>query len=281
MDVSTMDSLTESEIAAVASLQRDAGVQRLSAHFSWPEFCDERRRFHQEFVYDVAVFAADRGFPRPAVIRAAAVARGLFPQLGGLDACGLSSLLRDVLRERLPNLTPVHRHEFTRYLADTWVTRRRLLRAVVGGDKDVSVTQLHLEVQLPPPPCPLAQGTYQQKRETRQPQARLGSTLQKKEEELRCLRAGPRVAVEEICVPEDSPQKSLLDLVRAAVKATEEQIQASLNREVALLRDILQLKLQEAASAKGRRQNTTTTSDTGKTSRLTGPSAKAKPQSKP
>lgn len=58
-------------------------MQRLSRHFSWPEFCDERRCFHQEFVYDVAMFAAARGFAWPDVIRAAVVAKGIFPQLDG------------------------------------------------------------------------------------------------------------------------------------------------------------------------------------------------------
>lgn len=63
--------------------QRDAGVQRLSCHFSWPEFCDERCCFHQEFVYNVAMFAADCGFPWPAVIQTAGIAKHIFPQLDG------------------------------------------------------------------------------------------------------------------------------------------------------------------------------------------------------
>lgn len=58
-------------------------MQRLSCHFLWPEFCDERRLFHQEFVYDVAMFAAARGLPWPGVIQAATIARGVFPQLDG------------------------------------------------------------------------------------------------------------------------------------------------------------------------------------------------------
>ncbi|XP_031707729.1 uncharacterized protein C8orf74 homolog isoform X2 [Anarrhichthys ocellatus] len=154
-----MDSLTESEIAQIARQQREAGVPRLSRHFSWPEFCDERRCFHQEFVYDAAMFAAARGFPWPAVIQAAAVAKGIFPRLDGPDVPRLSSLLRDALSECLLNLTPVHRHEFTRFLAGACVARRKLFQAAVGGAAETSVSQLHLEVQLPPTPCPLAQGT--------------------------------------------------------------------------------------------------------------------------
>lgn len=165
-------------------------MQRLSCHFSWPEFCDERRCFHQEFVYDVTMFAATCGFAWPDVIRAAAVARGVFPQLDGqsllhflsamvlwfliiyhihvytvlyvsyplgLDVPKLLSLLRDALSESLPNLTSVHRHEFTQFLTDTCVTRQRLLQAAVGGAANMSIAQLHLEVQLPPTPSPLTQ----------------------------------------------------------------------------------------------------------------------------
>ncbi|XP_034407752.1 uncharacterized protein C8orf74 homolog [Cyclopterus lumpus] len=155
-----MESLTESEIAQIARQQREAGLPRLSRHFSWPEFGDERRCFHQEFVYDVAMFAAARGFPWPAVIRATAVAKGLFPQLDGPDVPGLLALLRDALSaECLPNFTPVHRHEFARFLTGACIARRRLFQAAVGGAANVSITRLHLEVQLPPTPCPLAEGT--------------------------------------------------------------------------------------------------------------------------
>lgn len=55
------------------------------------------------------------------------------------------------------NFTRVHRHKFTQYLTDTCTTRRKLFQAVVGGASNMSVTQLHLEVQVPPTPCPLVQ----------------------------------------------------------------------------------------------------------------------------
>lgn len=58
-------------------------MQRLSRHFSWPEFCDERQCFHQEFVYDVTMFAADHGFPWSDVVRSAVIAKGIFPRLEG------------------------------------------------------------------------------------------------------------------------------------------------------------------------------------------------------
>ncbi|GAA6217907.1 uncharacterized protein C8orf74 homolog [Lates japonicus] len=250
-----MDSLPESEIAQIARLQRDAGVQRLSCHFSWHEFCDERRGFHQEFVYNVAMFAAACGFPWPDVIRTAEVAKCIFPQLDGLDTPKLLSLLRDSLSERLPNLTPVHRHTFTHFLTDACTARRRLFQAVVSGAANMSIAQLHLEVQLPPTPCPLAQGTELHEREHQRQQAQLNSTLRQKEEELRSLREGSRVTLGDI--PEDVrlDEEGVVEVVRAAVKATEGQMLASLNQEASLLNDILQLKLQQAALATGRRHN--------------------------
>ncbi|XP_078100280.1 uncharacterized protein C8orf74 homolog [Sander vitreus] len=250
------DSLTEREIAQIARHQREAGVQRLSCHFSWPEFCDERRCFHQEFVYDVAMFATARGFPWFNVIRAAVIAKGIFPQLdAGLDVPKLLSLLRDALSECLPNLTSVHRREFTQFLTDTCITRRRLLQAVVGGAANMSIAQLHLEVQLPPTPCPLAEGTDLHDWEHQRQQAELTSTLRQMEERLRSLREGSRVTLGEVDVPEDNQpnEEGVLALVRAAVKATEGQMLASLNREASLLSDILQLKLQRAALATVRR----------------------------
>lgn len=250
-------------------------MQRLSRHFFWPEFCDERRRFHQEFVYDVAMFAATRGFPWPDVTRAAAVAKDVFPQLDGLDLPKLLSLLRDVLSERLPNLTWVHRRGLTRFLTDTLLARRRLFQAVVGGAADLSIAQLHLEVQLPPTPRPLAQGTDLHEWEHQRHQAELSSKLRLKEEKLKALRGGSRVSLGEVDVPEDEQldPEGVSALVRAAVRATEDQILQSLSRETSLLGDILQLKLQQQASATGGHHNTTNTGHGG--SRADAP-AKAK-----
>ncbi|XP_053273594.1 uncharacterized protein C8orf74 homolog [Pleuronectes platessa] len=244
-----MDFLPDSEITQITRLQRDAGVQRLSCHFSWPEFCDERRRFHQEFVFDVVVFAAARGFPWPDVVQTAVIAKTIFPQLDGLDAPELVSLLRAVMSERLPNLGPVHRHQFTHFLADACLTRPRLYQAVVRGAADVSVTQLHLEVLLPPTPQPLAQGTELHEWERQRQQTQLCSSLRQKEEQLRSLRLGPRVTLGDIPEALHLDKEGVSRVVRAAVRATEGQMLQSLNLEASLLSDILQLRLQQAALA--------------------------------
>ncbi|KAK2856886.1 hypothetical protein Q5P01_005621 [Channa striata] len=249
-----MDSLTEREVAQITRLQRDAAVQRLSSHFSWTEFRDERQCFHQEFVYDVAMFAAAHGFPWSNVIQAAVIAKSIFPQLDGLDKPKLLLSLRDALSKSLPSLTPVHRKELTQFLADTCITRWRLLQAVVGGAAPIYITQLHLELQLPPTPCPLEMGIDLRQWELQVQQAQFTNALQQKEEELKNLRDKPRVKLGKISVPEDDQldTQEVLELVRVALKATEGQMFASLNREASLLSDILQLKLQLAELATGR-----------------------------
>ncbi|KAM4559514.1 uncharacterized protein C8orf74 homolog isoform 2-T2 [Odontesthes bonariensis] len=259
-----MDSLTKSEVTRIAKLQRHAGVQRLSRHFLWSEFSDQMRCFHQEFVYDVFMFTKNRGFSWPDVIRSAELARSIFPQLDGqseqqwaapamnLNVHKLLSSLRHMLFEHLPTLTPVHHHEIFRYLTDTCIKRKRLFQAVIGGAAGVTTGQLQLEVKLPPVPCALAKGTDLHQWETQiQHRARLFSSLQQKEEELRCLRDGPRVTLEAGGLPEDRKldKPSILELVQAEVRTAESQIVATLNQEASLLADILLLKVQQGALA--------------------------------
>ncbi|KAM3857071.1 uncharacterized protein C8orf74 homolog [Diretmus argenteus] len=246
-----MESLTETEIAQITRLQREDGVARLSSHFSWPEFSHERRSFHQQFVYDAALFAAARGFSWPNVIRVAAVAKAIFPQLSGLDAPKVLSLLSDALSECSSTLTSIQRHELTRYLANTCVTKRRLLQAVVGGATDLSITRVHLEVEVPPIPCPLSQGTELCEWERQCQQTKLNATLRQKEEELRSLREESRLTRMEFNAPEDGrlDKQGVLELARATVRASGGQMLASLDQETSLVSDLLQLKVQQAALA--------------------------------
>ncbi|CAG5932477.1 unnamed protein product, partial [Menidia menidia] len=136
--------------------QRDAGVQRLSRHFLWSEFSDDRRLFHQEFVFDVLLFAVGRGFSWPDVVRAAELAKSLFPQMDGQQTQQLTIPINPVFI-CFPNLTSVHQHDFTRLLTDGCFRRSRLFQAVAGGAK-TSTVQIQLQVDLPPIPCPLNKG---------------------------------------------------------------------------------------------------------------------------
>ncbi|KAM4602171.1 uncharacterized protein C8orf74 homolog [Polymixia lowei] len=239
--------LGQSDIAEI----REEGVQRLGGHFSWPELSGERQRFHQQFTHDVAVFAAERGFPWSDVIRVAIMAKDVFPRLDGLDAPQLLSLLRDVLSECLPHLTSVHQQDLTQFLIDTCVARRRLLQAVVAGAANLSITRGHLEVQAPPRPLPLAQGTDLHELELQRQRAELTATLRQKEEELRIFREGSNITLGDVDAPEGGrlDKEGVLELVRAAVRASGGQMLASLGQETSLVSDILELKVQHTALA--------------------------------
>lgn len=68
-------------------------------------------------------------------------------------------MLRDMLSEYMLNLSSAQRIEFARFLTDTCVRQRRLFQAVLRGATKETAIQLHVEVQSPPTPCPLAQVT--------------------------------------------------------------------------------------------------------------------------
>lgn len=67
----------------IICFQRNAGIQRLSRHFHWFEFTNEKLPLHQEFVYGVAMFTAGQGFSWADVIRSAMFAKAIFPQSHG------------------------------------------------------------------------------------------------------------------------------------------------------------------------------------------------------
>ncbi|CAJ1087055.1 uncharacterized protein C8orf74 homolog [Xyrichtys novacula] len=252
-----MDSLTVSEISLIARQQRDVGLQRLSSHFSWTEFCDDdRQSLHQEFVYDVAMFASTCGLSWPNVIRAAVMAKHIFPKLKGLNKPDLIALFLDALSEGFPNITPVQRHQFSSFLINFCITQTRLFNAVVSGVPTPQLLEA-LEVQLPPTPCPLAQGMDLHEWERQQHQAQLTKQLDQKVEELRDLREGPRVTLGDLDVPEgvELDEKGLLEVVRTTVGAASDQMLASLTQEASLLSDIHGIKLQQAALTTGGHPN--------------------------
>lgn len=66
-------------------------------------------------------------------------------------------MLRDMLSEYLLNLSTAQRLEFIQFLADICVRHRTLFQAVLSGATKEMVIQLHMQVQSPPTPCPLAE----------------------------------------------------------------------------------------------------------------------------
>ncbi|KAK6306905.1 hypothetical protein J4Q44_G00220530 [Coregonus suidteri] len=244
-----MATLTDTEMAEIAKLQREEDVRRLSGHFSWPEFSGDaaRQNAHQQFVYDCAMFAADRGLAWSAVRAVAGMTRDLFPQLADLDPPRVLSLVSDWLTECLPHLPPAHHNAVFHFLSDTCVTRQRLLQAVVGGASHLSINQKHLEVHVPPTPLPLAQGDDECVWERQRVCARLQIAKQQKREELRRLREEEGPQGSEVRLD----REEVADLVRSTVRARGELLLGRLLKESSLVYDLLELSLQHTALTTG------------------------------
>ncbi|XP_064783052.1 uncharacterized protein C8orf74 homolog isoform X2 [Oncorhynchus masou masou] len=210
-----MASLTDAEMAEIAKLQREEGMQQLSSHFSWPEFSgdDVWQSAYQQFVYECAMYTADRGLAWSAVRAVAGMTRDLFPQLADLDPPRVLALISDWLTKCLPRLPPAHHKAVFHFLSDTCVTSQRLLQAVVGGTSHRSINQKHLQVHVPPTPLPLAQ------------------------------------VIQQVCVWMCPCE--VADLVRSTVRATGELLMERLLKESSLVHDLLELSLQHTALTTG------------------------------
>ncbi|XP_010900000.2 uncharacterized protein C8orf74 homolog isoform X1 [Esox lucius] len=253
-----MAALTDRKMAKIAKLQREEGVQRLSRHFSWPEFSGDELRHsaHQQFVYDCAMFASARGLAWGAVRSVAGMTRDLFPQLADLDLPRVLSLISDWLTECLPCLPPAQRNAVFHFLSDTCVTRQRLLQTVTSGTCHLTISQEHLEVQVPPTPLPLVQGFDECVWERQCVCARLQIAEQQKREELRRLREeeGPQLGSEFTL---DTTKDHRLDrqevaaLVRSTVRARGDLLMGILLKESRLVYELLELSLQQTALTTG------------------------------
>uniref|UniRef100_A0A667XUF9 Uncharacterized protein n=1 Tax=Myripristis murdjan TaxID=586833 RepID=A0A667XUF9_9TELE len=232
--------------------QREDGVQRLSAHFSWPEFSDERQSFHQEFVYDVTMFATARGFPWPDVIRAAGIAKDLFPKLDG--QCNMRGVLTTAIT--LKKSTFCHLQPQCVLLTNTTVgwcyfigVHHTLTHnlAAVGGAANLSITRAHLEVQVPPKPCPLASMFLTMDDWTERLTHNLTLTNGHKYSGYPSVSQTIHQYHDFHCVC--LALQGVLELVRVAARASGGQMQACLKEETSLVSELLQLKLQQAALA--------------------------------
>ncbi|KAM6945768.1 uncharacterized protein C8orf74 homolog [Aplochiton taeniatus] len=254
-------SLTENEITKTAIIQREDGIQHLSGYFLWPEFSGSQRCFHQQFVYDTTMFGVARGLAWPDVISVAKMAKSLFPLLEGLELASLLHLLRTRMRESLPHLPSTHQAALAHYLFETCSIRRRLLQAVVAGAGNVSIHQTHLEVEGPPRPLPLKEGTDRTVWEWQHKLAHITVARQQKEAELHHFREGPEVTVLALDVPKEKhlDKKAVRELVRSAVRARGDLLLGRLLRESSLTNELLELRLQQTAMATRGPHHTDTT----------------------
>ncbi|XP_063080225.1 uncharacterized protein C8orf74 homolog isoform X2 [Engraulis encrasicolus] len=270
-----MASLTAKDVQRIAKIEKNEGVRRLNEHFQWNEFVGDcqRQHLHQEFVYDVLMFAVKRGFPWTAAVEVAKMSKDLLPDLKGMERDLAIESIAERVSLCLPSLSPDHRSAVFNYIAEAYTSHHRLYQAYLTTPAaKPPVTQLRVEV--PPEPLKLGEGMNASEWEKREGVRRLSEAQEENLLEIRQLReqAGQMLLQETLEAtledfnrpPEGSLGKQeLARIIREVLQAQGEKVLERMMKEAALSQELLQLKIQAKTIA--RPTDTSVTSNQQKT----------------
>ncbi|KAG5265833.1 hypothetical protein AALO_G00246880 [Alosa alosa] len=254
-----MASLTATEMQRIAKVEKREGMQRLSEHFQWNEFVGDSQRqlLHQEFVYEVAMFAVNRGFPWTATSEVARMSKELLPNLKGLERDQAIELTAERVSQCLPSLPEVHHATMFNFIAETYVHHQQLYQAFMSLPAPKNPV-VQLKVEVPPVPPQLSEGMDIKEWETQNAVRRLASAQEEKLAEIRQLRqqAG-RLQQEQLeatleCFGREGSRgkQEVEKIIHDIVKAQGEKIMETMMKESALIQELLELKIQMKAMAR-------------------------------
>ncbi|KAB5562170.1 hypothetical protein PHYPO_G00014910 [Pangasianodon hypophthalmus] len=141
--------------------QRDEGIVRLSSCFQWRDFegDDQRQYIHQEFVYENVMYSVQRGLPWAAVAQIANLSKELLPELRGLERSEALSLIQTRLSQCDQRLPRSHHATVYDFMVQTYIHHQCLYQAFLKEEVKPKCMHSHLEIQVPPHPLPLSEGT--------------------------------------------------------------------------------------------------------------------------
>ncbi|XP_076156275.1 uncharacterized protein C8orf74 homolog [Alosa pseudoharengus] len=211
-----MASLTAMEMQRIAKVEKREGMQRLSEHFHWNEFVGDSQRqlLHQEFVYEVAMFAVNRGFPWTATSEVARMSKELLPNLKGLYQAFMSlPAPKNPVVQLKVEVPPVPPQLSEGMDIKEWETQNAVRRLASAQEKLAEIRQLRQQA-----------GRLQQEQ--------LEATLE-------CFgREGSR------------GKQEVEKIIRDIVRAQGEKIMETMMKESALIQELLELKIQMKAMAR-------------------------------
>ncbi|KAI7805067.1 hypothetical protein IRJ41_024491 [Triplophysa rosa] len=105
------------------------------------------------------MYAIKRGLPWSTVGQVACVTKDLLPKLVGLKTSDAVHVIRDQLSQIEPRLSSGHHAVLMDFILKTYVPHQRLYQAFLNGDTGVRHIRSELEVEGPPHPPPLCEGT--------------------------------------------------------------------------------------------------------------------------
>ncbi|XP_042599121.1 uncharacterized protein C8orf74 homolog [Cyprinus carpio] len=241
-------------ITEISRMKREEGIERLSGCFHWTEFDgdDKRQYLHQEFVYENVMFAVARGLSWSAVGQVADISKHLLPKLRGLKTSEVICLVKDHLSQIEPRLSTAHHAVLLDCIVKTYVPHQRLYQAVLNGETGVKHIRCELEIESPPHPRPLGEGTDAVEWKRQQDLKELSLAQSRKEAEIKELKetaeaqmmATLQTSLNRLPHEGRMSRQEVEELLRSFLQSQGEIIMESLMKEVCLTEDLLNQKSQ-------------------------------------
>ncbi|KAL1257449.1 hypothetical protein QQF64_010693 [Cirrhinus molitorella] len=236
----------------ISRMTRDEGIERLSACFHWTEFDgdDKRQYLHQEFVYENVMFAVTRGLSWSTVEQVAKISKHLLPKLKGLKTSEVIGLAKDHLSLIKPRLSTIHHAVLLDYIVKTYIPHQQLYHAFLNGETGLRRIRCELEIECPPHPQPLSEGTDAVELEQQRALKELSLAQSRKEAEIKELKemaeaqmmAALRASLDRLPCEGRMSRQEVEELLRSFLQTQGEIIKESLMKEVCLTEDLLSQK---------------------------------------
>ncbi|KAK7142807.1 hypothetical protein R3I94_012227 [Phoxinus phoxinus] len=239
-------------------MKRDDGLERLSSCFYWTEFDgdDKRQYLHQEFVYENVMLAITRGLSWSTVAQVANITKDLLPKLKGLKPSDVICLIKDHLSQIEPRLSTAHHAVLLDFIVKTYVPHQWLYQAFLNSETSLKHISCELEIESPPHPKPLCEGSdaveWEQQRtlkDLRLAQSQIEAEIKGLKEKAEAqMMATLQASLNGLPFEGRMSKQEVEELLRSFLQSQGEIIMASLMKEARLTENLLQMKLRHFAN---------------------------------
>ncbi|XP_073682569.1 uncharacterized protein C8orf74 homolog [Garra rufa] len=200
------------------------------------------------------MFAITRGLSWSTVEQVAKISKDLLPKLKGLKTSEVICLIKDHLSLIEPRLSTAHHAVLLDYIVKTYVPHQRLYQAFLNGETGLRRIRCELEIERPPHPQPLSEGTDAVELEQQQALKELSLAQSRKEAEIKELKetaeaqmmAALQASLDRLPCEGRMSRQEVEELLRSFLQSQGEIIMESLMKEVCLTEDLLSQKSQVA-----------------------------------
>ncbi|XP_017332135.1 uncharacterized protein C8orf74 homolog [Ictalurus punctatus] len=279
-----MDAL-KTAIQEAARLKRDEGIIRLNSCFQWREFegDDQRQKIHQEFVYENVMYSVQRGLPWAAVAQIANLSKELLPELRGLERSEAASLIQTRLSQCVHRLSPSHHATMYDFMVQTYIHHQSLYQAFLKEEVNLNCMHSHLEIQVPPHPLPLSEGTdlgiWEKQQALKELMAvetvKLAEIHRLKEQAEAQIWEKAEVSLSDLSLEGRLDKQALESMVHSILQSEVDMLKEILIKEIRAVQELLEIRLsQTALQGAGHSSDASGFSQKGSTSGSTKPKKK-------